>query len=457
MKTLVSNELYISNPTPYALAIIKSREVDNPEYKSKMRMGKWIGNTPKKIRLWRQDGDTYIIPFGCLDNLASEIVSHKYDTDFAENLPNTMQGSIELYDYQKEAVDRLQRCRNGILIAPAGSGKTQMALALIQRIGKKTLWLTHTKDLLNQSKLRAERYFTGDFGTITEGAVHIGRDITFATVQTLAKQDITRFKYSFDCVIVDECHRIAATAGSVGMFEKVLNAMAARYKYGITATLHRADGLQDCIPWMLGGVAHEVPKSAVADKIMPVSVTRVDTGTPESFVYLGTDGMMDYSKLIAYLCENDRRNKVISGYLNINSGHSNLILSDRLEHLETLMSMVEHQELCCMVSGRMTSKAGKAEREQAIKDMQSGKKKYLFATFGLAKEGLDIPCLDRLYLTVPKKDYSVVVQSLGRIARTSPEKSIPICYDFVDDIPYCISQKKKRNTIYKKLGYQFER
>lgn len=37
-------------------------------------------------------------------------------------------------------------------------------------------------------------------------------------------------------------------------------------------------------------------------------------------------------------------------------------------------------------------------REQALDDMQTGKKKYLFATYQLAKEGLDIPRLERLYM-----------------------------------------------------------
>ena len=46
-----------------------------------------------------------------------------------------------------------------------------------------------------------------------------------------------------------------------------------------------------------------------------------------------------------------------------------------------------------MISGKMTSKKGKHERELALEDMRSGKKKYLFATYSLAKEGLDVPRL----------------------------------------------------------------
>ena len=103
----------------------------------------------------------------------------------------------------------------------------------------------------------------------------------------------------------------------------------------------------------------------------------------------------------------------------------------------------------------MTSKAGKAKREQAISDMRSGRKKYLFATYSLAKEGLDIPCLERLYMATPQKDYAIVTQSIGRIARTFEGKADPIAYDFVDNIGYLVKSYKKRCSTYRKNGCYF--
>ena len=105
---------------------------------------------------------------------------------------------------------------------------------------------------------------------------------------------------------------------------------------------------------------------------------------------------------------------MIAGDLAANRGHYNLILSDRLQHLQQLRAMLpaELWELTAMIDGKMTSKSAKAKRIQAIEDMRSGRIRYLFASFSLAKEGLDIPRLDRLYLTTPKKDYAVVTQSI---------------------------------------------
>ena len=137
-----------------------------------------------------------------------------------------------------------------------------------------------------------------------------------------------------------------------------------------------------------------------------------------------------------------------------NSGHSCLILSERLEHLKMLRSMLpdELHRKSVMIDGKMTSKSGKAERERAIEDMKAGNKNFLFASFNLAKEGLDIPRLDRLLLATPKKDYAVVTQSVGRIARVFEGKQDAICYDYVDDIQFCENQWKKRKTSYRKAG-----
>ena len=100
----------------------------------------------------------------------------------------------------------------------------------------------------------------------------------------------------------------------------------------------------------------------------------------------------------------------------------------------------------------MTSKKAKREREEAIEQMRTGQKRFLFATYSLAKEGLDIPRLDRLFMATPVKDYAVVVQSIGRIARVFPEKETPIAYDFVDNFHYAKIAYKQRLRHYRKAN-----
>ena len=460
MKITVSNEVTLED-TPKDLVnwIDKKLKIDNPDYLKKQRLGKWTGNTSKKLCLYRVDGDKIIVPIGALKNIIAWVRYNNIEVEASEDLADNgtidYNTKVNLYDYQEDAVKHLLGKGYGILKSKAGSGKTQMGIALACELGKKTLWLTHTQDLLKQSMDRAIACGVPKelIGTITAGKVHIGKGITFATVQTLSKQDIRLYKYCWDVIIVDECHRVAGTPTSMTQFSKVINGLAARHKYGLSATIHRADGLIKSTYMLLGDVAHEVPDSAIADKVMQVRVKRVDTGLdeiPENA--LDTDGTIKYSTLISELCEIGERNKVIADVIMSDPEHYHLILSDRLSQLDKIVDMLSEdlREQCVLINGKMTSKKAKEEREQAIEDMKAGKKHFLFASYKLAKEGLDVPRLDRLHLATPQKDYAVITQCVGRVARTFEGKAEPICYDYVDNVRMFENMWKKRRTSYRK-------
>ena len=425
----------------------------NPEYAKKQRMGLWTGNMEKQLYLFYVDGDMIALPCGTGKQIRKYLTGSVMHQDLANNGIIAYPGEVPLYDYQELAVSAMKKAGCGILQSPCGSGKTQMGIALAARLQRKTLWLTHTQDLLCQSYDRAREYFQESIlGKITDGKVHIGSHLTFATVQTLSKQDLKKYKYTWDAVIVDECHRVSGTPASMKMFYRVISSLAARYKYGLSATVHRADGLIKSTFAALGDVQYQVLDESVAEKTMQVTVKRRSTKIRVDRCCLDTDGTMVYSKLIPYLTGSRSRNELIISDLEKNAVCYNLILSDRLEHLQVLMQMLseENRPFAVMIDGKMTSKKAKAARIQAIEDMRSGRKHFLFASFSLAKEGLDVPRLDRLYLTTPKKDYAVVTQSIGRIARTFEGKDQPVCYDYVDQIGFCENQYKRRKTSYRK-------
>lgn len=461
MHIKISNEIIIASPAREILEYCERELVIiNPEYIKKERMGLWVGDIPRVLELYMKNGKDVIVPVGAFRRIKSLIDKYKlscsYSLDFGNLEPVNYGTEIELYDYQEQAVNVMLKHGFGILQAPTGSGKTQMGIALIVKHGLKALWLTHTTDLLNQSYDRAAKYIDRSMlGKITAGKVHIGEGITFATVQTLAKQDLSRYKYTWDVVVVDECHRCVGTPTSYTRFSKVLSSLAASHKYGLSATVHRSDGLIKTVYALLGDINCIVPKEAVADKVMQVTVQRVDTGLDEiPEEALDTDGTLIYSKFISALAKDRHRNALIESCLIREHEHYNLILSDRLEQLHDLYEGLPAciREQAVIIDGRMTSKKGRAEREQAIEDVRSGKKHFLFATYSLAKEGLDIPRLNRLHLVTPQKDYAVIVQSVGRVARKYQGKEQPICYDYVDRILITEKFWKERCRNYKKCG-----
>ena len=455
MELIISNEITIIDPTQEVRQWIYDKlKVPNPEYSKKIQLGLWLGNTPKELKLYRISGDNIIVPYGVgasLYHAFPDLVHELTRFDFASNKPVNYNADIKLYDYQEKAVNSLIQACGGILQSKAGSGKTRMGIAMICRMGKKTLWLTHTNELLNQSYNTAAEFIDKKLlGKITAGKMQIADGITFATVQTLSKADLQALRYEWDMVVVDECHRCSGTVNKATMFSKVLNNLACRYKYGLSATLHRADGLIKCTYALLGGISHTVPDEVV--KTMRVEIQKKETGVQISRQCLDTDGTLCYAKLINYLAEHSARNELIT--LNIQElackGHSIILLSDRVEHLNIIYNMLAKpfKEYAVILHGKVK----KADRELALEQMRNKEKNILLATYQLAKEGLDVPCLDRLLLATPVKDYAIVVQSVGRIARMCDNKGTPVVYDYVDDIGFLQGMWKKRCTHYRKDG-----
>lgn len=455
MELIISNEITVHNPTDEVRKWIYDKlRVANPEYENKLRLGLWVGNTPHELKLYRTSGDSIVIPYGVRKSLFHafpELRTEKHDCKFARNKPVNYDADIKLYDYQENAVNSLIQSEGGILQSKAGSGKTRMGIDTICRMGKKTLWLTHTNELLNQSYNAAAEFIDKKLlGKITAGKIQIADGITFATVQTLSKADLQALRYEWDMIVVDECHRASMSVTRATMFSKVLNNLAAQYKYGLSATLHRADGLIKCTYALLGGVAYTVPDSVV--NTMRVEIQKKDTGVQISRQCLDTDGTLVYARLINYLAEHPARNELIT--LNIQElackGHSIILLSDRVEHLNIIYNMLAEpfKEYAVILHGKVK----KADREKALEQMRNKEKHILLATYQLAKEGLDVPCLDRLLLATPVKDYAIVVQSVGRIARVCDGKGEPVVYDYVDDIGFLEGMWKKRCTSYRKDG-----
>lgn len=231
---------------------------------------------------------------------------------------------------------------------------------------------------------------------------------------------------------------------------KVLSQIAARYKFGCTACAHRSDGLMQAGLDLIGDIAYEVPEEAIADKIVRASIRPVYTNF-EPIESVGADGISkSYAELLNEMCLNEERNNIILEVLEEHKDKHCIVLSDRLSQLRYL-----HSELGCglMIDGSMVSEKGKEQRREAIRKMQSGEEHILFASYSLAKEGLDIPILDTLIMASPKKDKSVIIQSVGRIERKYDGKTNPIVLDFIDiNTSMLVNMFACRKRIYKKNG-----
>jgi superfamily II DNA or RNA helicase len=463
LKIRITNRLIISDPTPAVKAYCeKNLVLDNPDYYKLERMGKYTGNTPKKLYLYEVMGHEIWLPFGCLQDIWKiHPVKEDYSLEICPIERREYESHINLYPYQETAVQAALKGKNGVLVMPPGAGKTQTGLEIIARIGGRALWLTHTQDLLNQSKSRAESVLSqGGYGTITAGKVNIGTHITFATVQTMVKLDLTNFKDMFDVIVVDECHHTATGSPTkVTMFYKVLSSLSARYKIGLTATPKRADGLQAAMFALLGPKLHEVTREEVAHTTCPVKVSAIQTGwMPDYDAVLMGDGMIDYNKVIDAMIHDEKRYDFVLNKL-LHLFGPVMVLANRVEYLQRMCrdyvesqagSAVTLSAVC--ISGQGQSKKAKAERKAALEALNNGELDCVFASYQLAAEGLDCPNLRYVVFATPEKNDVTVTQATGRVGRKAEGKEYGTVIDFVDDFGLYKGFYKERLKVYKKIG-----
>jgi superfamily II DNA or RNA helicase len=168
---------------------------------------------------------------------------------------------------------------------------------------------------------------------------------------------------------------------------------------------------------------------------------------PDMDECLNPDGTLNYTQLITNCIENNDRNRVIAGEINfaVSQNGTTLVLSERVHHLELLAEMCEYKY-------GILSTAKKSERQELLRQLSEGEISVLFATYSIAKEGLDIPCLRNLVMASPVKDEITVTQSAGRVMRKYPDKEYGVVWDFEDNMRMLQNWTKKRMTIYNKLN-----
>lgn len=471
IEIVITNLITIKNPTPVLLNCVKNElTFKNPDYNKKMQMGFWTGGTPKTIKLYDYDNNTLYLPIGCLDMVLSLLENRDYELkDYRSTKEAKIGSKIVLRDYQQPCINAIDKNLNGILLIPCGMGKTECALAIASHLGQKTLFIAHTKDLINQAETRCRDELECSTSFITDGKVDLSGDIVFATVQTLCKKLNEIPQDEFGYVVCDEVHHLAANAQTVGMFRECLDYFASKYKLGLTATLHRADGLEVCIPKLLGNVMYEIRQDGddyiciydnkiilrfpLSKHQVPAKITFVETSYKVVDVEKGLyrdvfdkNGMtISFSKLLSDIGNDVVRNTKIVNLCNSLKG-STIILSDRVDQLKYL---AEHINNCVEIDGSTP----KLKREKAIEDVKSGKVKVLLASYKLAKEGLDCKILENLILATPIKDEAIVVQCIGRIQRPYDGKEIANVYDLIDDVSTLNRFYKKRKNIYSRKGW----
>ncbi len=422
----------------------------NPEHISRRRMGRYTGGTPERIECLEETGDGRVeIPCGAVGLLRRRAANAGLDLSFDDQRqvlsPIELHAKIDLRPYQAEAVRAMARGVQGTVVMPPGAGKTATGTAAIAKIGQPALIVVHTHDLVEQWRRSIDRFLGVEAGVISDGERCIA-PTTVATVQTLVRMrrpELDELSTHFGCVIVDEAHHAPAST-----FRVVLSTLAARYRFGLTATPEREDGLSPLLDLTMGGRLFEIgyPELVAggylqAPEVRPVySSFDFDYGGPE-----------DLHACMDALVRDPQRNALVSDLAahEAKGGHTVLVLSGRVAHCRLLARMIQERGVSAEV---LVGAVKKTERKEILERFRGGELPVVVAST-LADEGLDVPRMDRVILAFPSRAKGRTAQRLGRLMRPHPGKDGAVLFDVVDPaVAPLLRQFRERNRLYRHLA-----
>lgn len=361
----------------------------------------------------------------------------------------------ELYDEQKLALTEMLKNDTGILSAGTGFGKTVTAAALIARRKTNTLILVQTHALLEQWKKSVKAFLDFAPGTIASGKDKSTGIVDIAIVKSLTENNSDRIKprtHKYGMVIIDECHHVSAFST-----ENLASSFCAKYVYGLTATPIRRDGHQKIIFYQCGKIlfstsSKQMNKMQNFDHYFIPRFSnfhfKADSNT--------TDKNRSINSYYTELVKNEARNELIAEDVKnaVKNGRTPLVLSDRIEHLETLEKHLKNSaKNVILITGRGTLKQKKTLLEK-LNSIPKEESLIVLATGKYAGEGFDQPQLDTLMLVFPFSWKGTLAQYCGRLHRNFAGKNEVQIYDYVDfRIPVFDRMYQNRLKGYRQLGY----
>ena len=381
--------------------------------------------------------------------------------------------SIDIRDYQFDAVMKALNLNRCVLLSPTGSGKSLIIYCLSQIWLKyisngfryphagRVLIVVPTTSLVEQM----EKDFI-DYGYSPQGIhkIYSGKDkdninssIVISTWQSIYKLSKDWFD-QFGMVIGDECHGFK----SKSLTDIMNKCTEAKYRIGTTGTLDNAQ-VHHLVLQGLFGKIHRVTttkelqdNNTLAKLDINIIILKYDEKARKDF------GKKTYHEEIDFIVGHEARNRFVRN-LALNSSGNTLVLFQRVDaHGKPLFDLInekaEKGRKVFYVSGEVETN----DREAIRQITEKQKDAIIVASLGTFSTGINIRNLHNIIFASPSKSQIKVLQSIGRGLRQSDDGRSTTLYDITDDIHYkgrknyALLHGEERVKIYNKEKFNFK-
>jgi superfamily II DNA or RNA helicase len=340
---------------------------------------------------------------------------------------------LNLREYQSGAIQALRFClargvKRQVLYSPTGSGKTEMAMAIIAGAiakGKRIVFLCNRIHLVGQASARFFR--SGIAHGIIQGdnTRNIDAQVIVGSIQTVARRGMP----DCDIIIIDEAHGVAGSKD----FRNVIFQRSAVPVIGLSATPF-ARGMGKHYPELGGPLFEEMTVATSIQALIDENfLVDCDIYAPSEPDMSGIKqsknafGEMDWadSDVGRAVDKPQLIGDIVEHWLKLSKDLPTVCFASNIAHSKHI---VESFRAAGVVAEHIDCYTDEDERKAILARVESGET-TIISNVGILTEGWDFPACRTMILARPTKSLIRYIQMIGRVLRPHQTKERALVID----------------------------
>ncbi|MDD5387876.1 MAG: DEAD/DEAH box helicase [Gallionellaceae bacterium] len=341
---------------------------------------------------------------------------------------------MKLRPYQSHAIAQARAnfadgIRRQIVYSPTGSGKTEIAIALIRSAiakGKRVAFVANRIGLVDQAERRLSKAGLVVGVIQGENTRHLDAPVLVCSIQTVARRGLP----DVDVIVVDEAHGVAGSAD----YRKVMFAHSALPVIGLTATPF-AKGLGKSYT-ELGGMPlfERIVKAATIRELIELGfLVDCDIYAPSDPDLSGVGtvrnafGEADYNEkdLAAAVDKPALVGDIVTHWRRLGRDLPTVVFASSIAHSKHI---AEQFNAAGIRAEHIDFRTTEEERRDILARVTSGQTRII-SNVAILSEGWDFPACGVMVLARPTKSLTRWIQMAGRVLRPYPGKERAIVLD----------------------------